>query len=147
MIRAVPTVPRRFHGRYASWRPSDNGAVTREPGPKTLSEDDRRLIATWAADCAERVLALFEAATADDNRPREAVLGLRAFARGELRIGQARTLAFAAHAAAREAQAPSAVAAARAAGQAVSTAHMAAHAFGASTPEARGRGAVAASLN
>jgi immunity protein 5 of polymorphic toxin system len=27
----------------------------------TLSDDDRRLIALWAADCAERVLPLFEA--------------------------------------------------------------------------------------
>ncbi len=29
--------------------------------PQTLSEADRRLVAAWAADCAERVLGLFEA--------------------------------------------------------------------------------------
>ncbi|WP_342769113.1 putative immunity protein [Flexivirga caeni] len=29
--------------------------------PQTLSEADRRLVAGWAADCAERVLGLFEA--------------------------------------------------------------------------------------
>jgi hypothetical protein len=29
--------------------------------PQTLSESDRRIVAAWAAACAERVLALFEA--------------------------------------------------------------------------------------
>ena len=29
--------------------------------PMTLSEEDRRLVGLWAADCAERVLPLFEA--------------------------------------------------------------------------------------
>ncbi|WP_366125340.1 putative immunity protein [uncultured Microbacterium sp.] len=28
--------------------------------PQSLSEPDRRLVAAWAADCAERVLPLFE---------------------------------------------------------------------------------------
>jgi hypothetical protein len=30
--------------------------------PQTLSEAERRHVAAWAADCAERVLGLFEAA-------------------------------------------------------------------------------------
>ena len=29
--------------------------------PQTLDETDRRAVADWAADCAERVLPLFEA--------------------------------------------------------------------------------------
>ena len=29
--------------------------------PQTLSEADRRIVAVWAADCAERVLGSFEA--------------------------------------------------------------------------------------
>jgi hypothetical protein len=29
--------------------------------PQTLSEADRRIVAEWAADCAERVVAVFEA--------------------------------------------------------------------------------------
>ena len=33
----------------------------RQPGALTLSEDDRRVLASWAADCAERTLSLFEA--------------------------------------------------------------------------------------
>jgi hypothetical protein len=96
----------------------------------TLSEDDRRVLAVWAADCAERTLPLFEAQAPGDTRPRDAVDGARAFARGELRIGQARALSAQAHAAAREAGHPAAEAAARAACHAAAVAHMAAHARG-----------------
>ena len=102
----------------------------RQPGALTLSEDDRRVLAAWAADSAERTLPLFETNAPGDLRPREAIDGLRAFARGELRIGPARALAVAAHAAARDVGSPAAVAAARAAGHAVATAHMASHARG-----------------
>jgi hypothetical protein len=97
----------------------------------TLSEDDRRVLAAWAADCAERTLSLFELHASNDLRPRDAIDGVRAFARGELRIGPVRALAVGAHAAAREVKDPAAVAAARAAGHAAATAHMAAHARGA----------------
>jgi len=38
--------------------------------PQTLSEADRRAVAAWAADCAERVLPIFEAAAPGDGRPR-----------------------------------------------------------------------------
>ena len=85
-----------------------------------MSEADRRLVAMWAADSADRVLGLFEAEAPGDSRPRDAIAALRAFARGELRVRQALRLA-AAHAAAREVAAPAAVAAARAAGQAAAT--------------------------
>ncbi len=39
--------------------------------PQTLSEADRRCVAAWAADCAERVLPLFEAEAPGDGRPRD----------------------------------------------------------------------------
>ena len=104
--------------------------MERKPGALTLSEDDRRVLAVWAADCAERVLPMFEIRALGDPRPREAIEGVRAFARGELRIGPARALAVAAHAAAREVGDPAAMAAARAAGHAAAVAHMAAHARG-----------------
>jgi hypothetical protein len=97
----------------------------------TLSEVDRRVLAEWAADCAERTLSLFEARAPNDTRPRDAIAGLRAFTRGDMRIGPVRALAAAAHAAARQVGDPAAVAAARAAGQAAGVAHMAAHARGA----------------
>lgn len=105
--------------------------MERRPGPLTLSEDDRRVLAVWAADCAERTLSLFEVRAPSDLRPRDAIDGARAFARGERRIGPVRALAVGAHAAAREVDDPAAVAAARAAGHAAATAHMAAHARGA----------------
>jgi hypothetical protein len=96
----------------------------------TLSEDDRRVVAVWAADCAERTLSLFEAQAPSDTRPRDAIDGVRAFARGEMRIGPVRALSVSAHKAAREVGDPAAVAAARAAGHAAGVAHMASHARG-----------------
>lgn len=104
--------------------------MTHVPGPLTLSEEDRRAIAAWAANCAERVLPIFELAAPADTRPRDAIDGVRAFVRGEMRIGPVRVLSAKAHAAAREVQVPSATAAARAAGHAAGVAHMAAHARG-----------------
>jgi hypothetical protein len=104
--------------------------------PQTLSEADRRIVAVWAADCAERMLGLFEADAPGDSRPRDAIVRLRAFARGELGVREARRR-FVAHAAAREASAPAAVAAARAAGQAASIPHMGAHALGAAAYAAK----------
>ena len=56
--------------------------------PQTLSEADRRIVAVWAADCAERVLGLFEAEAPGDSRPRDAIARLRAFARGELGVAE-----------------------------------------------------------
>ncbi len=90
----------------------------------TLSEEDRRLVALWAADCAERVLPLFEAKAPSDTRPREATEGIRAFARGGKRTARLRSLAWAAHAAAREVGDPVATAAARAASLAAATAYV-----------------------
>lgn len=120
-----------------SWTPrvtTGSGAPARArskaPGPLTLEEGDRRILAAWAAGCAQRVLPLYEARAPGDPRPRAALDGLRAFARGELRVGPMRTLATAAHAAARAARHPAAVAAARACGHAAATAHMASHARG-----------------
>lgn len=97
-------------------------------GPLGLQE--HRLLALWAADCAERVLRLFENASAD-KRPRFAIETARAWAGGKVRVGHAQKAAVGAHAAAREAKNKSAVAAARAAGHAVATAHMADHSLGA----------------
>lgn len=95
-----------------------------EPGKMTLSEEDRRLLGLWAADLAERVLPLFEANAPSDTRPRDAIEGIRAFARGAIRKGPLRSLALAALAAARQVHDPAARAAARAAGYAAATAFM-----------------------
>ena len=39
----------------------------------TLTDTDHRLLALWAADCAEHVLHLFEAEQPSDPRPRRAI--------------------------------------------------------------------------
>jgi hypothetical protein len=87
------------------------------------------LLAAWAADCAERLLPLFEACSTD-NRPRRAVRTARAWVRGEVSVGDCMQAALGAHAAARSATNASAIAAARAAGHAVATAHAADHSLG-----------------
>lgn len=96
--------------------------------PMTRSEDDRRALIPWVTECALRVLPLFEVENPNDGRPRAAIEGARAWMEGEIGIGAARSLAFGAHAAAREASQPAAVAAARSAGHAAAVAHMAGHA-------------------
>ena len=88
-----------------------------------LSLDSLRAIGGWAAGCAERVLPLFEARAADDSRPRDAIAGIREFAGGGKRAARLRSLAMAAHAAAREVGDPAAAAAARAAGLAAAVAY------------------------
>jgi hypothetical protein len=95
----------------------------------TLQDADHRLLAVWAAACAERVLHLFEQAHAQDERPRRAIEQARAWARGEITMTQARAAAYAAHDAAREASG-AAKEAARATGHAVAVAHMADHELG-----------------
>jgi hypothetical protein len=95
-----------------------------------LDREKHRLLAVWAAACAEHVLPLFER-SCDDDRPRCAIEVGRAWARGEVRVGAAQKASVAAHAAARAATDKSAIAAARAAGQGVAAAHAADHSLGA----------------
>lgn len=98
-------------------------------GPLTLQR--QRLLALWAADCAEHVLPLFCEHYPADQRPEQAIGAARAWARGEITVGVARAASVAAHAAARAAAAGAAQFVARASGHAVATAHMADHAPGA----------------
>lgn len=94
-----------------------------------VAKSDHKTLAIWGADCAERVLTFFEKKYPKDNRPRNAIEAGRAWTRGELRMTEARKAAFAAHAAARDAnEFAEACSAARAAGHAASTAHTARHA-------------------
>lgn len=99
--------------------------------PQALSQADRRLAATWAADCAERVLGLFEAEAPDDDRPRGLIARTRAFARGELRAADEIRRRFIGGVGPGDVGTPAAVAAGKAAGQAVAVCHMGAHALGA----------------
>lgn len=99
---------------------------------KKYSIDDQKLLATWAADCVERVLFLFENAYPADNRPRNALEACREWVRtGEFKMSVIRGASLAAHAAARNVKDNlAAFNVARAAGQAVATAHVPQHAFG-----------------
>lgn len=110
------------------------------PSPQTLSESDRRLVAAWAADCAERVLPLFEAEAPDDDRPRDGIARARAFARGELDAAGEIRRRFEANRAAQVVSSPAAKAAAWSAGQASGAAHMGAHALGAAAYAAKAAG-------
>ena len=98
-----------------------------------LPMTDQRSLALWAADCAEHVLPYFETVRPKDDRPRKAIEEGRAWARSGLpmRMSVIRAASLAAHAAAREAKGDNAACfAARAAGQAVATAHVLQHAYG-----------------
>jgi len=99
---------------------------------KKYDKQDQKALAVWAADCAERVLPLFEQAHPEDDRPRKAIEACRTWVRtGIFKMADIRGASLAAHAAARDAKANSAACfAARAAGQAVATAHVPQHAFG-----------------
>lgn len=111
--------------------------------PQTLSEGERRIVAAWAADCAERVLGLFEAEAPGDDSPRAAIARTRAFARGELGAAELIRRRFEGGAATRGVVAPQAVASATAAGQAAAVAHMGAHALGAAAYAAKAVGLAA----
>ncbi|MBD1322110.1 putative immunity protein [Gordonia hankookensis] len=116
----------------------------------TLTDADHRLLAMWAAACAEHVLGIFEKARPDDPRPRQAIEHARAWVRGEVKMMDARAAGGHAMGAARELRgAPRH--AAYAAGQAGAVAHVAAHDLGAAAyaikaaraaaPEGRGEAA------
>ena len=90
---------------------------------------DKKTLVIWASDCAEHVLSYFEEKYPNDNRPRKAIEAARAWVDGELSVSDARSAAFAAHAAAREVEEDVTCTVARAAGHAAATAHVAGHAI------------------
>jgi len=96
----------------------------------SLQDDDHRLLAVWAAACAEHVLHHFEQARPKDDRPRRAIDLGRAWARGEITWWEARSAGGHANAAARDLSG-AARHAAYAAGQAAAVGHVAAHELGA----------------
>ena len=86
-----------------------------------LDKRDYNSLALWATDCAEHVLPYFEEKYPKDDRPWKAVEAVRAWARGNIKMSEARATARAADRAA-------ARAAARATGHAAATAQVAGHA-------------------
>jgi hypothetical protein len=109
----------------------------------SLEDGDHRLLAIWAADCAEHVLHHFEQTRPNDDRPRRAIDLGRAWARGEIAWWEARTAGGHANAAARDLRG-AARHAAYAAGQAAAVGHVAAHELGAAAYAIRAAQAAAA---
>jgi hypothetical protein len=100
---------------------------------KKYSKEEQKSLAAFAADCAEKVLPFFEEEYPQDERPRKAIEACREWVRTSVfKMADIRGASLAAHAAAKEAGENSAACfASHAAGQAVATAHVTQHAFGA----------------
>jgi hypothetical protein len=98
-----------------------------------VNTTDHKTLAVWAIDCAGRVLSYFEEQHPEDGRPRKAIETLQAWiTTGAFKMAAIRKASLDSHAAAREVGEDSpARSAARAAGQAVATAHVPRHAYGA----------------
>lgn len=100
---------------------------------EVVEKTDHKTLAVWALDCAERVLSYFEEEHPGDNRPREALETLQMWIdTGVFKMAVIRKTSLASHAAAREVGEDNAArSVARAAGQAVATAHVPTHSIGA----------------
>lgn len=98
---------------------------------QTLTEDDRRVLAGWAALCAKHVLPLLDTHGQGDLQLRDALSRAEAFSRGESSAAVEIRQRMVAVKAASAAATPAGAAAARAIAQAAAVAHMGAHALGA----------------
>jgi hypothetical protein len=97
-----------------------------------VEKTEHKTLALWAIDCAERVLPYFEKVKPEDNRPRKAIETLQMWIdTGVFKMAVIRKASLDSHAAAREVGEDNpARSAARAAGQAVATAHVLRHSYG-----------------
>jgi len=98
-----------------------------------VSKTDHKTLAAWAIDCVERVLPYFEEKYPEDHRPRQAIEVLQTWIdTGVFKMAVIRNASLTSHAAASEVGEDNAArSAARAAGQAVATAHVPTHSIGA----------------
>lgn len=94
-----------------------------------IATADHKILMVWACDCVDRVLKNFEIKYPKDKRPRSAILAGRAWAKtGIFKMADVRLVSLASHAAAREVISDDvARSVARAAGQALATAHVKTH--------------------
>jgi hypothetical protein len=104
-----------------------------KPMEDLVKGTDKKTLAVWAIDCVVRVLPFFEEKYPEDPRPRDALDTLRLWiVNGVFHMAVIRGASLASHAAAREVgEDTPARSAARAAGQAVATAHVPTHSLGA----------------
>jgi hypothetical protein len=106
----------------------------------SLTDVDHRRLALWAALCADHVLHLFEDEQASDARPRDAIEAARRWARGEMKMMDARARGGHAMGAARPLHGAARYAA-YSAGQAACVGHVAEHDLGAAAYAIRAVGA------
>lgn len=97
-----------------------------------VRKTNHKTLAVWAIDCTERVQPYFEGIYPKDHRPRNAIETLQTWINtGVFKMAVIRKASLASHAAAREVGEDNAArSAARAAGQAVVTAHVPTHSMG-----------------
>jgi hypothetical protein len=97
-----------------------------------VRKTNHKTLAVWAIDCTERVLPYFVGIYPKDHRPRNAIETLQNWINtGMFKMAVIRKASLASHAAAREVGEDNAArSAARAAGQAVATAHVPTHSMG-----------------
>lgn len=95
-----------------------------------MEDSNHRALVLWALDCAEGALAAFEAGWPGEARPRIALERCAAWARGEIKMPEAKRAILDAHAVAKEAGDRRLAALAHAIGQAGSTVHAKTHAPG-----------------
>ena len=98
-----------------------------------MGKTDHKTLAVWAIDCVEHVMPYFEEKYPEDHRPRNAIEALQAWINtGVFNMADIRKASLTSHAAAREVGEDNAArSAARAAGQAVTTAHVSTHSISA----------------
>ncbi|WP_309127918.1 putative immunity protein [Microbacterium sp.] len=104
---------------------------------QALSDDHRRILARWAASCAEHVLSLFEADAAASEAIADAIARTRAYSAGESTAGEEISRRLIPVKAANAATTAAGAAAARSVAQAAAVAHMGAHALGAAAYAAK----------
>lgn len=85
--------------------------------------EELQSLGKWAADCAERALSIYESVESEDNRPRDAINGIRDFSRCGKRTNQLRKLALDAYRASIETKNMAAAAAAQSASLAAASAY------------------------
>lgn len=98
-----------------------------------VKRSDHKTLAVWAIDCVERVLPYFDEKYPDEHSPQKAIETLRIWINtGIFRMADIRKASLESHAFAREIGEDNAArSVARAAGQAVATAHVPSHSIGA----------------
>ena len=97
---------------------------------RLIEKQKHRTLVKWALDCAQVPLVRFETRYPDEPRPRAALAACEAWARGQIKMPEAKRAILAAHAVAKAIEDKECIALVHAIGQAGSTVHTETHALG-----------------